>query len=80
MLIIQLGPSGAFWLSKYWRFENHWLLLSKKGRAQGTPAMKATRRCRRGDPAILTQSLPQVSFSPLAASSLGFGWLVLDMP
>ena len=58
MLTIQLGPSGGFWLSKYWRFENHWLLLSKKRRAQSTLAMNATGRCRRGDPAILTQPLP----------------------
>lgn len=28
--------SGGFWLSECWRFENHWLLLSKKRRAKAT--------------------------------------------
>lgn len=79
MLTTQLGPSGEFWLSKYWRFENHCLLLSKKRRVQGTLAMKATGRCRRGDPAILTQSLSQVSLRPPAVPTLGFACFVLDM-
>lgn len=78
-LTIQLGPSVGFWLSKYWRFENHCLLLSEKRRPEGTLAVKATGRCRRGDPAILTQSLPEVSLRLLAASSLGFVCFVLDM-
>lgn len=48
--------SGGFWLSEFWRFENHWLLLSKKRRAKGL-AMEDTGRHRRGDPLILSQSL-----------------------
>lgn len=39
---------------------------------QGTVATKATGRCRWGDPAILTQSLPQVFLGPLAAFHFKF--------
>lgn len=46
---------------------------------QGTVAMKATGRRRRGDSAILTQSLPQVFLRPLAAFQFTFWFFVLDM-
>lgn len=53
--------------------------LKQKSRAKGTLPMRATRRYRRGDPEIMTKSLLQVFFSPLAASSLCLVCFVLDM-